>query len=139
VRRWFLIPVAVVVLLAIIAFPNVLTAVQRSKQKRTMSDMRTLATVIEEYWTDHPDWRPANSAGSPGRLAALLKPKYIKEVPVRDDWGRPFGVFVGGTEYAIWSLGKDGTRDPKWNGPSTSFDNDLVYQNGTFTQYPEGT
>lgn len=137
-RRWLLIAVVLVVLPAIIAVPSVLTARQRSKQKRTMADMRTLATAIEAYWTDHPDWRPANSAGSPARLASLLKPKYIQEIPVRDGWGRTFGVFVGGTDYTIWALGGDGKRDPKWNGPATSFDNDLVYQNGTFIQYPEG-
>jgi general secretion pathway protein G len=134
VRRGLLlisfIPLAV---LASIAVPNVLTAMQRSRQKRTMADMRTLATAIEEYWTDHPDWRPANSAGSPARLAPLLK-----KIPVNDGWGRPFGVFIGGTDYTIWSLGRDGKRDPKWNGPTTNFDNDLVYQNGTFRQYPEG-
>ena len=133
------IPAVLVALLGSVAVPNIRTAMQRSKQKRTMADMRTLATAIEEYWTDHPDWRPANSAGSPARLAALLKPNYIKEIPVRDGWGRPFGVLVGGTDYTIWSLGKDGKRDPKWQGPSFRFDNDLVYQNGTFTQYPEGT
>ena len=137
-RRWLLILVAPLAL-GSIAVPNVLTAIQRSNQKRTMADMRTLATAIEAYWTDHPDWRPANSAGSPARLAALLKPKYIKQIPMKDGWGRTFGVFVGGTDYTIWSLGKDAKRDPKWSGPVTKFDNDLVYQNGNFTQFPEGT
>jgi type II secretory pathway pseudopilin PulG len=139
VRRLLILIVVPLALLGVIAAPNLFTATQRSRQKQTMADMRTLATAIEEYWTDHPDWRPANSAGSAARLATLLKPKYMKEIPVRDGWGRPFGVFFGGTEYTIWSLGKDGKRDPKWQGAFTSFDNDLVYQNGTFTQYPEGT
>jgi len=133
VRRGSLIVLVLVVLLAIIAVPNLLKAMQSSKQKLTMAEMRTLATAIEAYWMDHPDWRPANSVGSPARLAPLLK-----QIPVNDGWGRPFGVFIGGTDYTIWSLGRDGKRDPKWSGATTSFDNDLVYQNGTFTQYPEG-
>jgi len=133
VRRGSLIVLVLVVLLAIIAVPNLLKAMQSSKQKKlTMAEMRTLATAIEAYWMDHPDWRPANSVGSPARLAPL------KQIPVNDGWGRPFGVFIGGTDYTIWSLGRDGKRDPKWSGATTSFDNDLVYQNGTFTQYPEG-
>ncbi|HMC21238.1 MAG TPA: hypothetical protein VKL19_05295, partial [Thermoanaerobaculia bacterium] len=115
-RRGSLIVLVLVVLLAIIAVPNLLKAMQSSKQKLTMAEMRTLATAIEAYWMDHPDWRPANSVGSPARLAPL------KQIPVNDGWGRPFGVFIGGTDYTIWSLGRDGKRDPKWSGATTSFD-----------------
>ncbi|MDQ6799248.1 MAG: prepilin-type N-terminal cleavage/methylation domain-containing protein, partial [Acidobacteriota bacterium] len=39
-----LIVVAIIGILAAIAIPNLLTAMQRSKQKRTMADMRTIAT-----------------------------------------------------------------------------------------------
>jgi len=103
-----------------------------------MADIRTLATAIESYWSDHPDWRPANSVGPPSRLTRLLQPKYIEQIPENDGWGHPFRVFIGGESYTIWSLGKDGKRDAKWDGATTNFDNDLVYTNGTFTQYPEG-
>src|SRR5436309_760920 len=40
-----LIVVAIIGILAAIAIPNLLTAMQRSKQKRTMADMRTIATA----------------------------------------------------------------------------------------------
>ncbi|HMC21457.1 MAG TPA: prepilin-type N-terminal cleavage/methylation domain-containing protein, partial [Thermoanaerobaculia bacterium] len=42
-----LIVVAIIGILAAIAIPNLLTAMQRSKQKRTMADMRTIATAWE--------------------------------------------------------------------------------------------
>ena len=42
-----LIVIAIIGILAAIAIPNLLNAVQRGKQKRTMSDMRALATAIE--------------------------------------------------------------------------------------------
>ena len=47
-----LIVIAIIGILAAIAIPNLLNAVQRGKQKRSMSDMRTLATAIESYAVD---------------------------------------------------------------------------------------
>src|ERR1700757_3137885 len=47
-----LIVVAIIGILAAIAIPNLLTAMARSKQKRTMADMRTIATAWEARATD---------------------------------------------------------------------------------------
>ena len=47
-----LIVVAIIGILAAIAIPNLLTAMQRSRQKRTMADMRTIATGWEARATD---------------------------------------------------------------------------------------
>ena len=47
-----LIVVAIIGILAAIAIPNLLTAMQRSKQKRTMADIRTIATAWEARATD---------------------------------------------------------------------------------------
>src|SRR5437588_4537932 len=47
-----LIVVAIIGILASIAIPNLLTAMQRSKQKRTMADMRTIGTAWEARATD---------------------------------------------------------------------------------------
>ena len=48
-----LIVIAIIGILAAIAIPNLLNAVQRGKQKRTMSDMRALATAVEAYAVDN--------------------------------------------------------------------------------------
>ena len=104
-----------------------------------MADIRTLATAIEAYEIDHPDWK------GDGDLTALLQPKYIKKIPKADAWNHPFSVEMwkdadNNPAYRIWSAGRDGRRDAKWGNPAftTSFDNDIVYENGTFIQYPEG-
>ena len=122
-----------------IAVPNLLTAMDRSKQKLTMADIRSIATAIESYETDHPDWKGA------GDLVALLQPKYIKKLPTKDGWSHPFRISIwidadNNPAYRIWSPGSDGKRDAKWGDPAatTRFENDLVYENGTFIQYPEG-
>ena len=57
-----LIVVAIIGILAAIAIPNLLTAMQRSKQKRTMADMRTIATAWEARATDINRYNAAGMA-----------------------------------------------------------------------------
>ncbi|MEO8035925.1 MAG: prepilin-type N-terminal cleavage/methylation domain-containing protein, partial [Acidobacteriota bacterium] len=47
-----LIVVAIIGILAAIAIPNLLTALQRAKQKRTLADIRSIATAWEARSTD---------------------------------------------------------------------------------------
>ncbi len=48
-----LIVIAIIGILAAIAIPNLLAAVQRGRQKKSMADMRSLATAIESYAVDY--------------------------------------------------------------------------------------
>ena len=48
-----LIVVAIIGIIAAIAIPNLLNAIDRSKQKRTMADMRSVGTAVEEYAIDN--------------------------------------------------------------------------------------
>src|SRR5512140_3199947 len=81
-----LIVVAIIGILAAIAIPNLLTAMQRSKQKRTMADMRTIATAWEARATDVNRY---NAAGvtlptvsvSAATLGNYLSPTYVKTFP----------------------------------------------------------
>ena len=54
-----LIVIAIIGILAAIAIPNLLNAVQRGKQKRSMSDMRALATAVEAYAVDNNSYPAA--------------------------------------------------------------------------------
>src|SRR5437870_6346829 len=88
-----LIVVAIIGILAAIAIPNLLTAMQRSKQKRTMADMRTIATAWEARATDLNKYNAAGTCSQPtgavtvGDLNAYLAPTYVKTFPVKDGWG----------------------------------------------------
>src|SRR5207244_12329058 len=79
-----LIVVAIIGILAAFAIPNLLTAMQRSKQKRTMADIRTVATELESYEADHKSYPSATSIDE---LMHALVPKYARSVPVIDGWG----------------------------------------------------
>jgi type II secretion system protein G len=140
-----LIVVAIIGILAAIAIPNLLTAMQRSKQKRTMADIRTIATAWEARATDQNSYAAAGysfpTAVTYPTLSSRLTPTYIKTLPQNDGWGRAygFGVDTPGQVYAIRSQGKDGSwQDTQPIGPTTTFDSDIVYSNGSFMCFPEG-
>lgn len=141
-----LIVVAIIGILAAIAIPNLITALQRAKQKRTMVDIRAVATAWETRATDVTGYTAAGALTLPssptlteiGTLVGLLEPTYIKSLPQRDGWGTPFDIQANAEEYAIISYGRNAQPDSRAGGATTHFDADLVFQNGTFTQYPEG-
>ena len=157
-----LIVVAIIGILAAIAIPNLLTAMQRSKQKRTMADMRTIATAWEARATDVNKYNAAGTISAialcsnsvtAGQLSGALSPTYIKLMPAKDGWGNPLNFYADqawnnaapAQAYLIWSAAKDGSTDGKngWEsnpsgGATTNFDNDIIYGNGSFVQYPEG-
>ena len=147
-----LIVVAIIGILAAIAIPNLLTAMQRSKQKRTMADMRTIATAWEARATDVNRYNAAGvtvptSGVSIDNLNSFLAPTYVKTFPTKDGWGTQWGLGTdqswGATApaqvYAIISYGKDSVPESGYSGGATTmFDCDIVYSNGTFIQYPEG-
>src|SRR5258706_6601642 len=143
-----LIVIAIIGILAAIAIPNLLNALQRGKQKRTMSDMLNLAIAIESYNVDNnqyptaacPSFPAAGSSLASGSFT-LLKPTYIAQPPFQDGWQKPllYGVSAGtGQAYTIESTGRNGVADGGSCGTTTDFNNDIVYSNGTFVQYPDG-
>jgi len=144
-----LIVVAIIGILAAIAIPNLLTAMQRSKQKRTMADIRTIATAWEARATDVNSYAAAGTTfawpGTPvtgAALDAILSPTYIKSLPQKDGWSDlyGFGTDSNGQVYGIRSAGKDNAFEGASYtiGGTQAFDCDIVYSNGSFIQFPEG-
>ncbi len=139
-----LLPVtAPAVIVAAIAIPNYLTAMQKGKQKATMADMKALAMAIDAYIVEH-------KAAPVGKILADIKdqlqPKYIKEMPMKDAWGNDFqyshGVAAKKAEYAVGSGGKDGVFNG-WEqaecymlSAMKDFEKDLIIANGKFTYCP---
>lgn len=136
--------IAIIGILAAIAIPNFLTALQRSRQKRSMADMRTAAAAIEAYASDknaYPD------ATSHAELSSALTPTYTKTLPQVDGWGTAMRYECwpkGACEhYAIASAGADKVFEHEslqdYAGTQTSdWDSDVVLSDGRFLQYPEG-
>ncbi len=146
-----LIVIAIIGILAAIAIPNLLSAVQRGKQKRTMADMRTLATSIEAYAVDNNNYPSGTCAAglftnnptvTDDSSFTALTPTYIANAPKTDGWGHHlyYKTSSPGDAYNIASGGRDGSvpTNPKC-GTTTDFNDDIWYSNGTFIQWPEGT
>ena len=147
-----LIVVAIIGILAAIAIPNMLTALQRSRQKRTMADMRSVATAWEARATDTNTYLAAGALTLPtatiaaGTIGNMLVPTYIKVLPTTDGWKNPYTFAATNDNYAIASAGKTSTpttatlTSPCTTcGPKTDFTEDIIFSNGVFVQYPEGT
>ena len=148
-----LIVVAIIGIIAAIAIPNLLNAVQRAKQKRTMADMRSAASAWEAHAVDFNCYSATCGATCtyPGTSVAsgvftMLSPTYIKSLPTKDGWQKAMGFDVDATtsaqEYGIRSGGKDltitSTTTYTCGTKTTDFDCDIVYTNGGFIQWPEG-
>jgi general secretion pathway protein G len=149
-----LIVIAIIGILAAIAIPNLLSAVQRGRQKRSMSDMRTLATAVESYSVDNNVYPSATCStnsftGAPAAVALdddsfkSIIPTYIGKTVLKDGWGHFFAYAVAPAldQYRIECWGRDGSHDAAFGGCGTTqnFNTDILYSNGTFIQWPEGT
>ena len=144
-----LIVVAIVGVLAAIAIPNLIAALNRAKQKRTMADIRNIALAWESRAVDVGSFSPAAAGISlccavsltDEDLDTMLVPGYIKSMPTKDGWGTrlEFNVDASGDHYLIRSYGRGGIPDQTVPGGATGkFDCDILYTNGSFLQYPEG-
>ncbi len=144
-----LIVVAIIGILAAIAIPNLLTAMQRSRQKRTMADIRSVATAWEARATDMNTYElagltiPAFGTPTTSELSGALSPTYIKSMPQNDAWGTPFDVGADAGAYVIASYGKNKSADEATGTDITpmstnTFNNDIIFSNGSFVVYPEG-
>lgn len=145
-----LIVVAIIGILAAIAIPNLLTALQRSRQKRSMADMRSIATAWEARATDTNGYTAAGAVitwPDPTLdvtvLTTMLVPTYIKKFPDYDGWGTRFQVGYDPRNYAIESLGADRTDNNDGTSASApittnDFDCDIIFSLGNFLVYPDG-
>ena len=137
-----LIVVAIIGIIAAIAIPNLLNAINRGRQKRTMADMRTIGTALESYSVDFNFYpRVAASGDLKTGLDAYLTPTYIKQMPKNDGWNQDlqYNTDGAGTSYTLWSKAKGATGTiADGPGTTTSFSEAIIFSNGQFITWPEG-
>jgi type II secretion system protein G len=140
-----LIVVAIIGIIAAIAIPNLLNAIQRGKQKRTMADMRAIGTAVEAFAVDNNKY--PDSASSVTVITDDVEPIYIKKVPTADGWQQAFDYVssppTAAQSYSIQSWGKNRSQEAacdagSYKGITTNFNNDICFSQGSFTMFPEG-
>jgi len=145
-----LIVVAIIGILAAIAIPNLMQAMQRSRQKRTMADIRVIASAWESRHVDTAGYLPAGQMTTLdfgdtttltwAQMSTMLAPTYLREVPKTDAWGADLEYRTDNDFYYIRSGGKDKTfdGDTYTTFQTKYFECDIVYGNGQFLVIPEG-
>ena len=132
-----LVVVMIIGIIAAIAIPTLLNAVQRAKQKGTMSEVRALAGAIHAYSVD-TDLFPLGSSVT--TLISVLENGYVQQISPTDSWGHLF-IYTGTTvDYTVGSTGKDGGTSLLMvgGGETSFFIDDIIYSNGGFVQWPTG-
>ncbi len=153
-----LIVIAIIGILASVLIPNLLDAMQKAKQKRTLADMRITGTAMFSWLSDQVgaaaagqqatvdmgDYKAVSITG----LHSALVPQYIEDIPVRDGWRVNYKYWLNVTSeaqsqqvMAIGSGGRDksdvagqyvsGSFDP------TDYDQDIVWADGFFVRWPQ--
>ena len=134
-----LIVVAIIGIIAAIAIPNLLNAIDRGKQKRTMADMRSIGTALESYAIDNNYYPTETSIATLASATDSVAPIYIKILPTQDGWRHDFYVSSATTGYTLASGGKDGgdLTGVQW-GAFGGFNYPIVFMGGQFAAWPEG-
>jgi hypothetical protein len=123
-------------LVAAVAVPNFLTAMDRGKQKRTVADLEAIGAGLDEYASAHGNRYPASENWRP--LSEV-----VPDVQALDGWGRPITYWSDGTRYVLVSGGKDGETERDWRhpeegagGPRPALDADIVLADGKLVAWP---
>jgi len=141
-----LVTVAIIGILAAIVIPNMLQAIDKSRQNRTMADLRTMGSALEEFNIDNSAYPVvvAEAEVSGALIETSLEPVFIRVLPTQDAWQNAIRYVSDGTTYTTGSLARDGRIGGNLavggsGGATNSFDCDIVFSNGQFLQWPEGT
>ena len=161
-----LIVVAIIGIIAAILIPNLLDALQKAKQKRTVADMRNTGTAWMSWLTDQVGAASAGAAKNYNAsgysevkyttLFGYLHPGtnffYMQEVPEEDGWEHSYayGIIAGydlvqSSVMIICSGGRGGgdmnhaACAQNWTVTSfitTDYDQDIVWADGYFVRWP---
>jgi general secretion pathway protein G len=155
-----LIVIAIIGIIASMMIPNLIDAMQKTKQKRTIADMRITGTALFSWLTDEVGAAAAGqvnsnvvlaSYGSPKSVAvleSLLIPNYLQVVPPRDGWKYPYEYYVktedphARTVMLIRSHGRNNAFEASSDYTVTSFDptdydQDIVWADGFMVRWPQ--
>ena len=134
-----LIVTAVIGLIVTIAIPNLVNAIQRGRQARTVGDIRAIATAVGMYQQDYSKFPLASSWIGLDEIDTIIA-AYMGGFNRNDGWQRPFMYQSDGDNYTLVSYGMNGIPDTPWTpGRIHYFDEDIVIEGGSFVQIPEGT
>jgi prepilin-type N-terminal cleavage/methylation domain-containing protein len=154
-----LIVVAIIGIIAAMLIPNLLDAMQKAKQKRTLADMRITGTAMFSWLSDQVGAAAAGAAATEIDLDAeykailyqdirtLLVPQYIEHIPDRDGWKTTYQYFLNTAKVVdvhVMAIGSGGRDKNVVSGKYTAvgfdptdYDQDIVWADGFFVRWPQ--
>lgn len=152
-----LIVIAIIGIIAAMLIPNLIDALQKTKQKRSVGDIHIAGTAMMSWLTDQTGAAAAGAASTidlgdfPEVTRAVLQtslaPTYLQEVPILDGWKTPYDYYlnianpVGQRVMAIRSRGGDrapvGDIYTTTSFEPTDYDQDIVWTDGFFVRWPQ--
>ena len=135
-----LIVVTIIGIIAALAIPNLRNAIDRAKQKATMTNMKGIGNALEMYSVDNNTYPKGLTDANAVALTGFLSPLYMRTVPPGDGWNNPWHIDINaaGTQYTVTSYGRDGVPGNNSGGVTTDFNCDIIYTNSSFYQAPGG-
>jgi len=134
-----LIVVAIIGLLASIALPNLMRAMNKARQSRTLADMKAIGNAMESYAVENNTY-PKGLTDANAQILSSYVAKYLQTVPPADGWSNTWHIDTNaqGTVYTITSYGADGASGTNTGGPTNDFNSDIIFCNNSFYQWPQG-
>ena len=122
-------------IIAAIAIPNFLNAVDRGKQKRTMADARSIAVAMEAYAGEHDGYPVADSTEA---LGAQLRAEYLPRMPMVDGWTHPSAGRLERIQLHALFVRKDGVGSSCEPAATVRSNDEICLIDGQFVRYPTG-
>lgn len=98
-----LIVVAIIGIIAAIAIPNLLDAIERARQKRSVSEIRTMVVSMQAFGADMGGYANSTHNGDPSQTwpdvvdaqGPVIVPSLIQVIPSLDGWAIPYEYTAG--------------------------------------------
>jgi prepilin-type N-terminal cleavage/methylation domain-containing protein len=153
-----LIVIAIIGILASVLIPNLLDAMQKAKQKRTLADMRITGTAMFSWLSDQVGAAAAGAESTINlddyaeidltSLRSALVPQYIEHIPERDGWRLDYKYWLNVTSAAqsqhVMAIGSGGRDKSIVSGEyesgsfePTDYDQDILWADGFFVRWPQ--
>lgn len=159
-----LLVVLIIGLIASIMIPNLIDAIHKAKQRRTMGELRLIGTAWMSWLTDQAG---ASSAGAQQfyrvngfvaltyeQIYGYLHPSdtffYMQDVPERDPWGSQLTFYqntspLTDNQLLLCAAARDNVYDTCKEGEdipigpflATDFDQDIVWADGFLVRWPD--
>lgn len=144
-----LVVVAIIGILVGMALPLLLDALDKSKQRAAVGEMRSWGTGLAAYFSEKSQYPGALGVQPASTIHAALVPYAVSNLHDHDAWGNPFQYYTDLTSsYTFQDCGKDGACTDLSTGTCTPdvdcvtpnswqiFELDIILSDGLFTFAP---